>query len=167
MEFEEGGFPITTIECGGCHDPHAHQLAIAGLRKFALRSNLFDADSMASNLVIYQHPLRVELIEGAEIAYAEQPINGPDLTLHSDVERYNFGEVAAHTVLGWLGARGLNCLTARDALGREHIAHYFETRDNQWITRQPLKLFMITKNPAIAMADCLFYLVPVDEVQRH
>ena len=61
----------------------------------------------------------------------------------------------------------MNCLTARDAMGREHIEHYFETRDNQLITRQPLRLFMVTKNPDIAMSDCLFYLVPVDEQLRH
>ena len=100
MEYEEADFPITTIECGGCHDPHAHQLAIQGVRRFALKADLFDADSIASNLVIYKHPLRVELIDGAEIAYADQAIKGPDLTLHSDVERYNFGEVPAQSVLG-------------------------------------------------------------------
>jgi len=167
MEYEEGGFPITTIECGGCHDPQAHQLAIDGVRRFALKADLFDADSIAPNLVIYRHPLRVELIEGAEIAYADHPIGGPDLTLHSDVEHYNFGETPAHSVLGWLGPRGMNCLTARDAMGREHIEHYFEIRDNQLITRQSLRLFMVTKNPDIAMSDCLFYLVPVDEQLRH
>jgi len=167
MEFDEGEFPITTIECGGCHDPHAHQLAIDGVRRFALKTDLYDANSMNSNPVIYKHPLRVELIEGAEIAYADHAIDGPDLTLHSDVEHYNFGEAPAHSVLGWLGIRGMSCLTARDAMGREHIEHYFEARDNQLITRQPLRLFMVTKNPDIAMSDCLFYLVPVDEQHRH
>lgn len=167
MEFEQGGFPVTTIECGGCHDPQAHQLAIDGVKRFARKKALFDAESLNSSTVIYKHPLRVELVEGAEIAYGDQPVNGPDLTLHSDVEHFNFGEAAAGSVLGWLGDRGLSCLIARDALGREHINHYFQQIDNQLQTRQALRLFMVTKNPSIAMSDCLFYLVPVDEGLRH
>jgi len=167
MEFEEGDFPITTIECGGCHDPHAHQLAIDGVRRFAFKKDLFDNDSMAENLVLYKHPLRVEMIEGCEIAYADHAIDGPDLTLHSDVEHFNFGEAPAQSVLGWFGPRGISCLTARDSMGYEHIEHYFEVRDNKLLTRQPLRLFMVTKNPDIALSDCLFYLVPVDELHRH
>jgi len=167
MEFEGGDFPITTIECGGCHDPHAHQLAIDGVRRFALKKDLFDNDSMTANLVLYKHPLRVEMIEGSEIAYADHAIDGPDLTLHSDVEHFNFGEAPAQSVLGWFGPRGISCLTARDPIGCEHIEHYFEVRDNQLLTRQPLRLFMVTKNPDIALSDCLFYLVPVNELHRH
>ncbi|EGG99081.1 DevC-like ABC transporter permease component [gamma proteobacterium IMCC2047] len=167
MEFEEGGFPITTIECGGCHDPHAHQLATEGLRRFALKQNLFNYHSINAEMVLYKHPLRVEMIEGSEIAYADHPIDGPDLTLHSDVEHFNFGEAPANSVLGWLGPRGINCLTARDSMGSEHIEHYFEVHDNQLLTRQPLRLFMVTKNPSIALSDCLFYLVPVDDCHRH
>lgn len=167
MEFEQGGFPVTTIECGGCHDPQAHQLAIDGVRRFARKNELFDADSLSSSVIVYKHPLRVELVEGSEIAYGDQPVNGPDLTLHSDVEHFNFGEAAADSVLGWLGERGMSCLTARDALGREHINHYFKQVDNQLQTRQALRLFMVTKNPTIALSDCLFYLVPVNEELRH
>lgn len=167
MEFEEGDFPVTTIECGGCHDPQAHQLAIDGVRRFALKNDLYDSDSMAAKLVIYEHPIRIELIEGADVVYADHAINGSDLTLQSDVEHYNFGETPAYSALGWLGPRGMSCLTARDVTGREHIGHYFEMHDNQLITRQPLRLFMITKNPDIAMSDCLFYLVPRDEKHRH
>jgi hypothetical protein len=167
MEFEQGDFPVTTIECGGSHDPQAHQLAIEGFRRFARKKALFDSESLAAPTIIYKHPLRVEMIEGSEIAFSDQPIEGPDLTLHSDVEHFNFGEAAAGSVLGWLGDRGLSCLTARDALGREHINHYFEQAGNQLQTRQALRLFMVTKNPDIALSDCLFYLVPVDEAFRH
>ena len=167
MEFEEGNFPVTTIECGGCHDPHAHQLAIDGVRRFALKKELFDDSSMNAKMVRYRHPLRVEMIEGSEIAYADRAIDGPDLTLHSDVEHYNFGETPAQSVLGWLGPRGISCLTARDSMGCEHIEHYFDVRDNQLLTRQSLRLFMVTKNPDIALSDCLFYLVPTNEQHRH
>ena len=167
MEFEQGGFPVTTIECGGCHDPQAHQLAIEGVKRFIRKTTLFDNDSLTSPVVVYKHPLRVELVEGSEIAYGDQSIEGPDLILHSDVEHFNFGVAAAGSKLGWLGDRGLSCLTARDSLGREHINHYFEQVGNQLQTRQSLRLFMVTKNPSIAMSDCLFYLVPVDEDLRH
>ena len=167
MEFEGADFPVTTIECGGCHDPNAHQLAIEGIRRYALTKELFSGDDQLHNITVYKNPLRLELLEGCEIAYADHAIHGPDLTLHSDIEQFNFNEAPAGTVLGWLGPRGLHSLTARDSRGFEHSKHYFEVIDGQLITRHALRLFMITKNPAIALSDCLFYLVPVNEHQRH
>lgn len=164
MEHDLENCPITTIECGGAHDPHAHALAYEGFRRFAKKPHLFDRPDVNKEIDLYKHPIRVELIEGSEIAYAANHINGADLTLHSDVERYNFGSVPSGTELGWLGPRGLSSLVARDAQGRDHILHYFDTSEEEClVTKQDLKLFMITKNASIAMADCLFYLVPITE----
>lgn len=165
MDYDQAGCPITTIECGGAHDPHAHTLACDGLRRFALTQQLFDPNEPLPTPAIFQHPLRLELIKGAEIGYADQPLPGTDLTLYSDVERYNFGTVNQGTHLGWLGPKGLQVLVARDAQGYNHVARYFTLQDHQLLTRQPLKLFMITKNADIALSDCVFYLVPISESQ--
>lgn len=163
MDYEEADFPITTIECGGAHDPHAHALAYEGFRRFALTPQLFINAQQHKGIDLYKHPIRVELIKGAEIAYANHVVDGADLTLHQDVERYNFGQVAKGTNLGWLGPRGLESLVARDAQGYDHVQHFFELQDGCLITLQDLKLFMITKNASIALSDCLFYLVPINE----
>ncbi len=163
MDYQGGGFPITTIECGGAHDPQAHALACEGFRRFALLPTLFDRNQSLSSMDLYKHPIRVELIKGSEIAYANTASSMADLTLHQDVERYNFGLVDKGTNLGWLGPKGLASLVARDAQGRDHVQHYFSDQQGSLVTRQDLKLFMITKNTEIALSDCLFYLVPINE----
>ena len=163
MDYEQAGCPITTIECGGAHDPQAHALAYEGFKRFALKPNLFDTGEPLAELDLYKHPIRVELIKGSEISYADEPVTGTDLTLHHDVERHNFGLVSKGTRLGWLGPKGLDVLVARDAQGHDHVEHYFELGGNCLTTRQELKLFMITTNASIALSDCLFYLVPINE----
>ncbi|MCF7981607.1 MAG: succinylglutamate desuccinylase/aspartoacylase family protein [Pseudomonadales bacterium] len=164
MDFDEGDFSITTIECGGAHDPQAHTLAYEGFKRFALTPHLFEDgidQKKTSDIDLYQHPIRVELIEGTGLAFANTAVEGADITLHQDVERYNFGPICRGTNLGWLGAKGLASLVARDARGYDHVSHYFELQGNCLITKQDLKLFMITKNVAIALSDCLFYLAPI------
>lgn len=163
MDYQEGGFPITTIECGGAHDPQAHALAIEGFKRFALLPRLFDNEQPVKEIDLYKHPVRVELIKGSEIVYANEQIESANLTLHQDVERYNFGLVNKGTRLGWLGQQGLASLVARDTQGHDHVQHYFAEEQGCLVTRQDLKLFMITKNAEIALSDCLFYLVPVNE----
>ncbi len=166
MDYQEGGIPITTIECGGAHDPHAHALACEGFKRFALAPQLFADNQKIKAMDLYRHPIRVELIKGSELGFANGPIVGADLTLHQDVERYNFGLVNQGTNLGWLGPRGLSSLVARDAQGYDHVQHFFAMEDECLLTCQDLKLFMITKNVEIALSDCLFYLVPIQEPEN-
>lgn len=161
MEFDTEGFTVTTIECGGAHDPHAHNLACDGFKAFARTENLFTEAAPAINL--FHYPVRVELIAGANITISEQPDPYADLTLHSDSERLNFSIAEQGTDLGWLGAGGLDCIVARDSHGNDHVQHYFENIEGKWLTKQPLKLFMVTRNADIAMSDCLFYFVPATD----
>ena len=161
MEIEEG-FPVTTIECGGAHDPHAHQLAWQGFKNFAFTEQLFSARTEPAKLDVYQHPMRVELFSGTEITFAESAQASAELTLHADIERFNFTTAPRETALGWLGKQGLSCITVRDSHGSDHTHRFFENRDGELITRQALKLFMITKDINIAISDCLFYLVALE-----
>ncbi len=162
MEFDTEPFTITTIECGGAHDPQAHALAWEGFKRFAKTEDLF-AESQYIEIDLYSNPVRVELARDYDLAFAYEPVEGVDLILHSDIERYNFNIAASGTKLGWLGPSEMSCLVARDAHGNDHSQHYFEMKDNEILARQNIKLFMVTKNIDIARSDCLFYVVPVDE----
>ena len=161
MEFEEQ-FTVTTIECGGAHDPQAHEVAWRGLKQFASQGQLFSEQAELDALEVFRQPLRVELFSKYELAYGESVNEQADLTLVHDIERYNFGTVPANTHLGWLGPQGLNALVVRDSQGISHTHQYFRSDANELQTNADLKLFMITKNSKIAKADCLFYLVPAE-----
>ncbi len=161
MEIEED-FPVTTIECGGAHDPRAHALAWDGFKQFALRKQLFNSEVESGEMDIYRHPMRVELFAGCAISFAAAADPAADLTLHTDIEGFNFGAVPAGTALGWLGEQGLSCLVVRDSHGSDHTLRFFADEEGVLVTRQSLKFFMITKDINIAKADCLFYLVPLE-----
>lgn len=165
MEYEGGDFPFVTIECGGAHDPRAHQIAWNGLRQFARKPELFN-EKRAQEIDLYRHPVRAELIQDAELAFAPAAVPGKDLTLHADLESYNFGVVKAGTELGWLGPQGLASLVIRDTLGTDHTLHFFQARNDCLVTRQDIRLFMITTNVPIALSDCLFYIVAAEDAAK-
>ena len=119
MEATETAWPTVTIEAGWAHDEQAHELAFRGFSKYALAKNFSD---FASPVTVSHHPIRVELQEGATLAYASAPTPGVDLTLPSDVDRLNFGTLSTKERLGWIGTRGLEVLQAQDATGtKPHI----------------------------------------------
>ena len=52
--------------------------------------------------------------------------------------------------------------TAQDAGGRCAVTRLVRIENGEVYPAQPLKLFMITTNAAIAESDCLFYAVADD-----
>ena len=66
------------------------------------------------------------------------------------------------TLLGWAGGRERDLFSALDAGGRCAVTRLVRIEEGKLYPAQPLKLFMITNNAAIAEADCLFYAVADD-----
>lgn len=151
--------PVFTLECGGALQPAAREVA-AGLLRLLADCADTAALSPPVGLEVLVHPLRVELRPGASVVYARERRPGVDLTLWARIDEHNRGVTSPEARLGWLGERGLACLTARDGEGRERVAELFEARDGRLHARRPLRLFMATTNSEIARSDCLFYAVP-------
>lgn len=160
MEATEDDFPTVTVECGGGRDPLSDQVAAEGLRRYATAETIFPPTEPSPGITVLKHPMRVELREGARVAYAPAPAGGADITFPPDVDRFNFGVVGRGQTLGWLGARGLAALTARDASGEDHVDRLFTADDGRLIVARPARFFMITTDPGIARSDCLFYVIP-------
>jgi hypothetical protein len=156
-------FPTVTIECGGANDSAAHQIAFAGLLRYATEPEIL-AGADAPEPLVMKHPIRVQLRDGASIAYGEQPIAGADVTLRTDVDRHNFGVLAPGEVIGWFGPRGIDVIAARDGQGRERSPEVFLCRGDCFEVSRPARLFMVTTRPDIAKSDCLFYILPVNDL---
>ncbi len=163
LEATEDEFPTVTVECGGVHDPQSTTLAVQGLFRYAAADSVLDLGDTDSGVTLLKHPIRVELGDGARVAYAAEPVPGADLTFRPDVDLHNFGVVPSGQVLGWVGPRGLSSLHARDAQGNNRIGDVFTERDGTLVVTQPTRFFMITTNPMIARSDCLFYAIPSGE----
>lgn len=163
METSTQRCPVVTIECGGAKDPAADVIAEKGLDKYLNQSNVLELEH-GHHLDLYRHPVRLELAPDCVIAYSEGYVLGTDLTVPSEVDKFNFGEVERGTLIGWLGnKRGVDCISVKDSQGFDVFDQYFEVKGNQLLTAQPLKLFMITTRPDIAVGDCLLYATAESE----
>lgn len=159
MEASEPVCPTVTIECGGAADPQSHERAFRGLCRLAELEDL--AGAPAPQLTLLRDPVRIELAEGASVAFAAAPVAGCDVTLPADIESRNFGILAAGEPVGWLGERGLDALRAVDPVNGLGVEALFEQRADRLVAARALEPLMVTTDPDIARSDCLFYLVPV------
>jgi hypothetical protein len=162
MEISESSIPTVTVEVGGRLDEEAHTLAYEGLCRYFLAETVLDQGDTDWGLELLRDPIRLELNPNVTLTYAEAPSNTYDVTLKTDIEHHNFGTVSVDTLLGWAGSPEHSLFSALDAGGRCAVSKLVRIVDGQLFPAQPLKLFMITNNAAIAESDCLFYAVDDD-----
>ncbi len=162
MEISEASSPTVTVEVGGRLDEEAHELAFEGMCRYFELSQVLCPGDTDWGLELLQDPIRLELNENVTLTYAEEPCDNYDITLKPDIEHHNFGGVKTDTLLGWAGAEGPQLFSAQDAGGRCAVSRLVRIVNGELYPAQPLKLFMITNNAAIAHSDCLFYAVADD-----
>lgn len=162
MEISESLCPTVTIECGGSEDEESTRMADEGLLKYFTYKHVLFGEHADIDLDFYHMPVRLELAdkENGILGFGDLPGHEGGLTLRTDIEHFNFGEVSPKQHLGFLAADDLAMLTARTTQGEEKVFDYFQVIDGKLHPRVKLKLFMITTKAAIARSDCLFYLVP-------
>ncbi len=148
-------FPTVTIECGKVGDPLADAVALAGLGRF-LSAGELDFESVDPQVQVLARPTRVQLKPGLRLAFAPAADAAADLTLLAGVDRYNFGRVDEATLLGWCSGPELP-LVAIDAAGRDIAADLFHLEGGALWTSRSLVPIMMTQDPIVAAADCLFY----------
>lgn len=162
MDISEAHCPTVTIEVGGRLDDEAHELAFEGLCRYFEAPTVLSPADTDWGLELLCDPIRLELNDNVTLTYAEQPCDNYDITLKPDIEHHNFGGVTVHTLLGWAQAPEKQLFSAQDAGGRCAVTSLIRIVDGKLYPAQPLKLFMITNNAAIAHSDCLFYAVSDD-----
>lgn len=156
-------FPSVTIECGRAGDPAADETALRGLTRYLTAPALETRRLPDRRLTVLAEPIRVRLCPGLTLAFGAVPAPGADLTLVSDIDRHNFTPVLPGAPVGWLGVRGAWPLEARGADGEDVSHDLFQVRDGRLETRRGVVPIMMTTDVAVALADCLFYVVQVRE----
>jgi len=155
-----------TIECGGCHDEQAHEIAYAGIGHVASCKHIDYIHQEKCVEVIYR-PLRLQVKPGIRLSYAEHDEGFSGVTLKSNIEYFNFGSAHQDEMLGWLDGNGLDNLQLMDNNNENVIDEYFFARENQLVCRQNLRIFKATTNKKVALNDCLFYVVKVTKAENH
>lgn len=161
MEYAETVCPCVTIECGGIEDAGSDIVAHEGIKQLWELENIFDT-SHAQRLEKIYHPMRLELKNGANVGYSSSKVPEWDITLPIDVEKYNYKTLDANESLGWIKQDDLSMLQILNYEQHNVINQYFYTEHHKLKAKVPLKLFMVTTNPNIAKADCLFYIVELE-----
>jgi len=161
MEISESILPAVTIECGGAADEESSVLATEGLIKYLTFDDVLTEGHSDLLLEHFENPVRLELKQGASIAYGDSHSVSHSVTLRADIENQNFGYVDSSYRLGFLSGELSELLSVKDSEGIERLDEFFRVKDGELFPAKTLKLFMVTTNPEIAKNDCLFYLVPV------
>lgn len=164
MEATEIDMPGVTIECGRAGDPSADATARAGLERYVMLDQIDTQRVMADHVTILDEPVRVCVRPGIRVAFAQQRVDGVDLTLTDDIDRHNFQLLLPGAPVGWVGVQGPWPLEAHNAAGDELSHDFFVVRDGVLETRRGVVPIMMTTDPSIAVADCLCYLVRAREV---
>lgn len=162
MDISEHRYPTVTVEVGGRLDDDAHALAYEGVCRYFKAQTVLAQDDTDWGLELLRDPIRLELCDHVTLTYAEQPCASYDITLRADIEHLNFGSVSPDTLLGWASGPERNLFTALDVGGRCAVTRLVCIKNGELYPAQPLRLFMITNNAAIAESDCLFYAVADD-----
>lgn len=150
--------PFITIECGGCKDEQAHEIAFSGISQVAQCGNIGYIHQEKPVEVIYR-PLRLQLKQEIALSYAQHDEGYSGVTLKDNIECFNFGSAHQDDMIGWIDGNGLDNLQLIDKSGKNVLDEYFYARENQLVCRHNLRLFKATTNKNTAMNDCLFYVV--------
>lgn len=162
MDISEHSYPTVTVEVGGRLDEDAHELAYEGMCRYFEAQTVLDEGDTDWGLELLRDPIRLELNDHVTLTYAGESRDNYDITLAEDIEHHNFGTVSPDTLLGWAEGPEQRLFSAQDAGGRCAVTRLVKIEDGKLYPAQPLKLFMITNNAAIAQSDCLFYAVADD-----
>lgn len=155
MELDSESTPIVTIECGGTGNTVSDKVAYDGIFSYLTQTQFNHKE-----ITVFHHPIRIELVDGACVAFEDSVHAAVELTLLSDIEKYNFGKIEKNVVLGWGVNKPSDFIRAIEPKsGENKINSIFYLDENRLKTKIPLYLFMITTNTDIAQSDCLFYAV--------
>jgi hypothetical protein len=156
----DAGCPILTIECGGSEDFEAHHMAYRGICDITKSSNPLSQGGRFKPVEVLHHPMRVELVDGTSLSYTRERDTTVAVNLSRDIEICNKGLVIADTPLGWVKSGTLDAFRVLDEAGYNVATSILKLDEQQLKTTQNMHIFMATTRSDIALADCLFYVVP-------
>ncbi len=159
MDISKDGLPTVTIEVGGRLDQEAHDIAQRGLDYFFTQKDILKTTKDKQEMELLIEPVRIKLASGVSLSYAETPNTEFDVTLQYNIDKLNFKTVNPNTQLGWVNHNGLENFIIQDCKNNTYITDWLKIKDGKLHSADDLTIFMITPNPVIAIADCLFYAV--------
>ncbi len=148
--------PAVTLECGKVGQLHGVAHAQEYLEACLHLAELPVTPVPGHDIDLFHTVAQVKIPELLSFS-----VNGneTDLQLSADLDRLNFRELAAGTVLARVGPGCDACLDVRDETGRDVAARFFTVEDAELRFRVPVMPSMLTLDAQVIRQDCLCYLM--------
>lgn len=147
--------PAVTLECGRPDQPYGVEHALQFIDS-CLHLHEFPAHPVARQDVdIYHTVAQITVDEHVSFSFND---DSADLCLDQELERLNFTEIPAGTVLGVVKV-GRMPLIARDNDGKPITEQILKLVDGQVQIIKPAMPSMLTLNERVIQQDCLCYLM--------
>jgi len=148
--------PSVTIECGKPGQEYGVEHAHAYLDS-CLHLNELPRHPVPSHDVDLFHTVAIAKVpEGISFGFGNEAL---DLRLVDDIDRLNFRELPAGTLLGWVRSSDSLPLDVQDENGREAGPRFFRVEGDSLLTVRPFMPSMFTLDERIIRQDCLGYLM--------
>jgi succinylglutamate desuccinylase len=148
--------PAVTLECGKVGQAHGEEHVISYLDACLHLAELPRQPVAAHDIDLYHTMAVARVDETLSIGFGD---HGAEVDFLPDLDRLNFRELPAATVLAEL-ADGVSApLRVLDEQGRDTTARYFECVGGQLRTRSALMPSMLTLDERVIRQDCLCYIM--------
>jgi len=145
--------PAVTLECGLSGEKGGIDHVLNYLQR-TLKLNEIN-DSLQHNINLYHTVARVNIPEGYSFGFDDDAT----INLLPEIEKYNFRELAAGTVMANVEPQSSAFLQAFDDDDREVGRDFFEYADEQIRLKKSVMPAMLTMNTQVIRQDCLCYLM--------
>jgi len=147
--------PAVTLECGRPGQEHGTEHAFEFLDSCLHLAEIPSHPVAKQDIDIYHTAAQVTVADDATFSFSEETA---DLFLNHDLERMNFTDIAAGTVLGKTN-HGRLPVIAKNEHGEDVTRRFFSNDAQRLILNRPAMPSMLTLDERVIRQDCLCYLM--------
>ncbi|PPC89662.1 MAG: peptidase M14 [Methylobacter sp.] len=148
--------PAVTLECGQPDRKQGIDHALEFLESCLHLTEFPKQPVHPQDIDLFHTVAQVKVAEGISFGFEQANL---ELSLDKSIERFNFTEVDAGTVLATTTAAKALPLIASDVNGEDVTGDYFSRKGSHLLFAKPAMPSMLTLNERIIAQDCLCYLM--------
>ncbi|WP_331001623.1 M14 family metallopeptidase [Methylicorpusculum oleiharenae] len=148
--------PAVTLECGKPGQLHGVEHALEYLNSCLNLSGLPDHPVHEQDIDVYHTVAQVKVADSVKFSFQEPE---SDLLLDPDIERMNFNEISAGTVLGRVNGSLSMPLIALDESGHDISTLFFQIQGGELSVIRKAMPSMLTLDERVIRQDCFCYLM--------
>ena len=155
--------PATTIECGKANDKRGKDHALEFVDACLHLNHFPEHEVTEHDIDVYHTVATVKVPPDIDFAIDNDKAK---LSFIADMDRYNFQELSAGTILGHVNCGKKACLQVINEMGEDVAEKYFSSNNGILRFALPLMPSMLTLDEQIIRQDCLCYLMERLEYQE-